>query len=70
MQCPADRSGCRHVILAMSFERHDAFWIKSYFGKVFHVMSPGEGIAAIAALILAMWCAVIWLAVKQRKRKA
>jgi hypothetical protein len=50
----------------MSFERHDTFWIKSYFGKVFHVMSPGEGIATIAILVLAMWCAVIWLKRKRR----
>ena len=45
----------------MSFERHDAFWMKAYFGKVFHVMSPGEGIATIAILSLATWCAVKWL---------
>jgi len=68
MQCPADRSGWQHVILAMFFERHDEFWIKSYFGKVFHVLGVGEGISAIAALILAMWCAVIWLKGKRRER--
>jgi hypothetical protein len=34
----------------MSFERHDQFWQKSYFGKVFHIFSPLEGILAIAVL--------------------
>jgi len=45
----------------MSFERHDEFWIKSYFGKVFHVLSVGEGLAAITVLSLATWVAVRWL---------
>ncbi len=45
----------------MSFERHDAFWIKSYFGKVFHVMSPGEGFVLMTLLFLATWVAVRWL---------
>jgi len=53
------------ISFIMSFERHDAFWIKSYFGKVFHVMSVGEGIVAIAVLLLGTWCAVSWLRVKQ-----
>ena len=51
----------------MSFERHDEFWIKSYFGKVFHVLSVGEGIAAIAVLLLGTWLAVSWLRVKHRE---
>ncbi len=68
MQCPADRISWQHVILAMSFERHDAFWIKSYFGKVFHVLSPGEGLVTIAALLMGTWCAVSWLKGKRRER--
>ncbi len=45
----------------MSFERHDEFWIKSYFGKVFHVMGVGEGLLVISALCLGTWVAVRWL---------
>jgi hypothetical protein len=45
----------------MSFERHDKFWIKSYFGKVFHVLSVGDGLAVIAVLCLGAWLAVRWL---------
>jgi len=66
-----DRSVCAVVdgklSFIMSFERHDAFWMKSYYGKVFHVMSPGEGIAAMAVLILATWCAVAWLKGKRNE---
>ena len=51
----------------MSFERHDAFWMKAYFGKVFHVMSPGEGIAAIVVLCIATWVALRWLKGKRRE---
>jgi hypothetical protein len=54
--------GCRwQMSFIMSFERHDEFWIKSYFGKVFHVMSVGEGLAAITVLSLATCVAVRWL---------
>jgi hypothetical protein len=45
----------------MSFERHDEFWIKSYFGKVFHVLGVGEGLLAIALLCVGTWAAVRWL---------
>jgi hypothetical protein len=48
----------------MSFERHDEFWIKSYFGKVFHILSVGEGIAAIAVLAMVTWGMVRWLRVR------
>ena len=47
--------------LIMTFERHDAFWIKSCYGKVFHVLSVGEGVAVIALLCLGAWLAVRWL---------
>lgn len=45
----------------MSFERHDKFWIKSYFGKLFHVLSVGEGLLLIALLSLGMYAAVRWM---------
>ena len=45
----------------MSFERHDEFWMKSYFGKVFHVMSAGEGVLAVTVLCLGAWVVVRWL---------
>ena len=45
----------------MSFERHDKFWIKSYFGKVFYVMSPAEGVLAVTVLCVGTWVAVRWL---------
>jgi hypothetical protein len=51
----------------MSFERYDEFWIKSYFGKVFHVLSAGEGIAVIAVLLLGTWSMIRWLGVKHRR---
>ncbi|MCX6141586.1 MAG: hypothetical protein NTZ35_00050 [Ignavibacteriales bacterium] len=51
----------------MSFERHDAFWMKSYYGKVFHVLSPVEGLAATTLLCLATWVAVRWLKGKRRE---
>jgi len=52
----------------MSFERHDQFWQKSYFGKVFHVLSPAEGLAIIAGLFMATWGAVRWLNVRWHER--
>jgi len=45
----------------ISFERHDEFWVKSYFGKVFHVLSVGEGVLAITVLCLGTWVVVRWL---------
>jgi hypothetical protein len=45
----------------MSFERHDDFWVKSYFGKVFHILSVGEEVLAITLLCLGTWGAVRWL---------
>ncbi|MCX6141589.1 MAG: hypothetical protein NTZ35_00065 [Ignavibacteriales bacterium] len=68
MPCPAGRSGWQHLNLVMSFELYEAFWIKSYFGKMFHVMSPGEGLVTIAVLMLAMWCAVAWLKGERNER--
>jgi hypothetical protein len=52
----------------LSFERHDQFWQKSYFGKVFHVLSPAEGLAIIAGLFMATWAAVRWLNVRWHER--
>ena len=52
----------------LSFERHDQFWQKSYFGKVFHVLSPAEGLAIIAGLFMATWGAVRWLNVRWHER--
>jgi hypothetical protein len=52
----------------MSFERHDQLWTKSYFGKVFHVLSPAEGLAIIAGLFMATWGAVRWLNVRWHER--
>jgi hypothetical protein len=49
------------ISFIMSFKRHDAFWIKSYYGKVFHVLSVGEGLVVIALLSAGMWAAVRWL---------
>jgi hypothetical protein len=51
----------------MSFERHDKFWIKSYFGKMFHVLSPLEGLALIGILWGATWIVVRWLKGKRRE---
>ena len=45
----------------MSFERHDEFWVKSYFGKLFHVLSVGEGLLIITLLCLGTWGAIWWL---------
>ena len=45
----------------MSFERHDEFWVKSYFGKLFHVLSVGEGLLIITLLCLGTWGAICWL---------
>lgn len=45
----------------MSFERHDKFWIKSYFGKLFHVLGVGEGLLLITLLSLGMYAAVRWI---------
>ena len=60
--------GCRwQTSFIMSFERHNEFWIKSYFGKVFHVLSVGEGLAAIAILAMGTWGMVSWLRVKHRE---
>jgi hypothetical protein len=39
----------------MSFERHDQFWQKSYFGKVFHVLSPLEGLVTASLLSSFAW---------------
>lgn len=50
----ADVNGRLSFIL--SFEKHDHFWIKSYFGKVFHILSPLEGgIVVIVILISLAW---------------
>ena len=45
----------------MSFERHDEFWVKSYFGKVFHVFSPFEGLLFASLLSVFTWRSVRWL---------
>ena len=45
----------------MSFERHDEFWVKSYFGKLFHVLSVEEGPLIITLLCLGTWGAIWWL---------
>jgi len=45
----------------MSFERHDEFWVKSDFGKIFHVLSVGEGLLIITLLCLGTWGAIWWL---------
>ena len=52
----------------LSFERHDQFWQKSYCGKVFHVLSPAEGLAIIAGLFMATWGAVRRLNVRWHER--
>ena len=39
----------------MSFERHDLFWQKSYFGKVFHILSPLQGLVTAATLSACFW---------------
>ena len=45
----------------MSFEGHDDYWIKSDFGKIFHVLSVGEGLLIITLLCLGTWGAIWWL---------
>jgi hypothetical protein len=45
----------------LGFERHDSFWIKSDFGKVFHVLSPPEGCMLIALLLVLFMISFAWL---------
>lgn len=58
------------ISFIMSFERHDEFWMKSYFGKVFHVLSPVEGLVSIAVLALGIWGSVSWLRIRSREPNA
>jgi hypothetical protein len=39
----------------MSFERQEKFWSTSYFGRVFHVLSPFEGVLVLFLLLLFTW---------------
>jgi hypothetical protein len=39
----------------MSFERHDQFWQKSYFGKVFHILTSLEGLVTALFLSAFAW---------------
>ena len=45
----------------MSFERHDKFWLTSYFGRVFHVFTPLEGLLVVSLLSLFTWAFVRWV---------
>lgn len=52
-----------------SFEKHSEFWQKSYYGKMFHIFTPFEGLAAIAVLLTATWWTVGWLNGKRHQSK-
>lgn len=45
----------------LSFERHESFWAYSDFGKVFHILTPLEGLTLSAALLVLTWLGIRWL---------
>ena len=52
----------------MSFERHDEFWQKLDYEKVFHVLSPLEGVLSIAVLSALVWGTIKKVIHPERRR--
>ncbi len=51
----------------LGFERHEDLWIKSDYGKVFHILSPIEGTLSTGLLLALFFISFYWL--KSRKKQ-
>jgi len=47
--------------LILAFEQHPQFWEQSDYGKVFHVLSPWEGVILAGSLLVVLYLLIRWL---------